>query len=216
MFDINDHSWVARSVPAERAEPEIAFYIAEGFSPDPNSAREEDDVALPRPTTVTDRRLTSTEAQKSESDLIGYYRSVLSLVEEHQQTYNDFSPYFWLKLTIGWESGELGFSWYDTLDPMESLFDWIQAAEDGDIWSDVEQGWEMICIRVGERFHFRQGGFDQGDEYENVALPREQLLQSVTVLRARIKAIISRLIAEIGEDYWTRYRYDLRTDLDMR
>ena len=71
----------------------------------------------------------------------------------------------------------------------------------------------MIAVRVGSRFHFRLGGFDQGGEYANIALPRDDLLASISRLRERMHTIIERLSAEIGEDYWTHYRYDLRTDL---
>ena len=108
---------------------------------------------------------------------------------------------------------DIGELWHGLAPPYLPLFDWLEDAADGEMWSDVEQGWEMIAIRSGSSFHFRQGGFDQGGEYANVAFPRDDLLASVARLRERMNVIIARLTAEIGEDYWTRQRYDLRTDL---
>lgn len=114
-----------------------------------------------------------------------------------------------LALQIGWVDKSIDFAWYDTLEPMEALFDWLINARHEEIWWDVEQGWEMIAVRAGAYFHFRQGGFDQGDEYANIAFPRDELLGSLSTLRQRVRAIVIHLSNAIGTDYWSYYRDDL-------
>ncbi|MEM9881215.1 MAG: hypothetical protein AAF862_18260 [Pseudomonadota bacterium] len=96
---------------------------------------------------------------------------------------------------------------------MTRLFDWLSSAVDGDLWSDCGQGWDIIAVCSQRYFHFRQGGFDQGGEYLNVALPKAALLTSIAALRARMQSILDTLSSAIGEDYWSSHRYDLRSDL---
>jgi len=215
MFDIDDRSWIAQSVVAQNANAEITFVLYSMFHRDPNSLDEANVIGLPVPGAISSEpiALSSKEALNNMQGLVDHYRAVLQLARQHGRSYNEFSHHMKLQLQFLWSDGVLGFSWRDTLDSMESLFNWLRDSADGDIWSDVEQGWEMIIVRVGSSFHFREGGFDQGGEYVNIALPREELLDSISGLRKRIHIIIGRLTADLGEDYWSRYRYDLRTDL---
>ena len=216
MFDVEDRSWIAESVKVANAEAEITFSLQPAYYPKPNSLDEASPVALPAPawTSTEPYDLASKDVLVNEQGLLDHYKAVLQLARRYGHSYNEFNHHMWLRLHFSWDGGGIGFAWYDTLDLMESVFDWLRNATDGELWSDVEQGWEMIAIRVGDRFHFRQGGFDQGDEYANVALPRDALLASISNLRERMGLIIARLTADLGEDYWTRYRYDLRTDLN--
>lgn len=214
MFD-KDRSWTERSIPAASAGAEIFFVARPKFQTNPNSLDDASSVALPA-VSLGDGEpgdLPSITVMNHESELVRHYRMVLDHVRRHGHSYNEFSHYFWLRLRLGWGDGAITFPWYDTFHPMQRVFGWLETAADDDLWSDIEQGWELIAIRRGPLFHFREGGFDQGEEYANVALPRDQLLRSISSLRVRMRTIIMRLTAEIGEDYWTQYRYDLRTDL---
>jgi hypothetical protein len=214
MFDPQDRSWIARSTVTANAYADVEFYLSAEFYPDPNDLDDTKVIALPLPVGagVEQGGLSSKDILDNPRELVDHYKSVLSLAREHGHSYNQFDHHMSLGLWFGWPDGAISF-WYNTLDVMEPLFDWLKNAADGEMWSDVEQGWEMIAIRSGSRIHFRQGGFDQGGEYANVALPRDDLLASIADLRQRMSVIIARLTAEVGEDYWTRHRYDLRTDL---
>lgn len=214
MFDTQDRSWIARSAVAANAYAEVVFYLSPEFYPDPNDLDEKNVIALPVPAGagVEQGGLSSTDVLDDAQDLVDHYKAVLTLAAKHGHAYNQFDHHMSLGLWFGWTDGAISF-WYNTLNVMEPLFDWLKDAADGEMWSDVEQGWEMIAIRSGSTSHFRRGGFDQGGEYANVAFPRDDLLASVARLRERMNVIIARLTAEIGEDYWTRHRYDLRTDL---
>jgi hypothetical protein len=219
MFDTDDRSWLPNSILATTARAEIAFLLCNEFNKDPWAVAETDGIPLAAPSisAIDPYRITSAQVLGHERALAEHYKAVLQLARQHNQSYNEIETHFWLRLHFEWEQRGLGFSWYDNFQPMEGLFDWLASAAEGDDWSDIEQGWEMICVRlVGSRFHFRQGRFDQGGETANVALPRDTLLGSISDLRGRMRLIIPRLVAEIGEDYWTRYRYDLRADLESQ
>lgn len=215
MFDVTDRTWITKSAVAASADADIVFSLSPAFHPDPNALDEMGAIALPAPLLASAEPYSpsSNDVFDNEQELAHHYKDVLKLARQHGQSYNEFSRHMWLRLHFEWTEGVIGFPWYDTLDGMEVLFDWLNDAADGDTWSDLEQGWEMIAVRLGPRLHFREGGFDQGGEYANVALPRDDLLVSISRLRERMHLIIGRLTAEIGEDYWTHYRYDLLTGL---
>jgi hypothetical protein len=215
MFDVEDRSWLAKSIMAARADAEITFSLPPTYHPDPNSLNEVDAIPLPAPAQTRGERydIASKDVPANEQGLVDHYKAVLQLARQYSHSYNEFHHHMWLRLHFSWDGGAIGFAWYDTLDSMELVFEWLRDAADGEMWSDVEQGWEMVAVRAGDRFHFRQGGFDQGGEYANVAFPREELLASISRLRERMGRIIARLTADLGEDYWTSHRYDLRADL---
>ncbi|MEL7130103.1 MAG: hypothetical protein AAGK23_11195 [Pseudomonadota bacterium] len=217
MFNIEDRSWISRSTFAESAEAEISFCLATTFNPDPNSLEDASAIALPGfvgHNVEGFEDIPSSDVVGNEQRLINHYKAVLRLADQHGQTYNEFDHHMWLRLHIGWEEKVVGFPWYDTLELMENLFSWLSCAVDGDLWSDAEEGWEMIVLRSASNIHFRWGGFDQGGEHANIAFPRESLLSSISILKERIRLLIDRLAAEIGEDYWSRYPLDLRPDLN--
>lgn len=215
MFDERDRSWTAKSAIAANADAEIFFSLLPEFHKDPNVLDETSAIALPAPAIASAEPFSPSakEVVNNEAWLAEHYLAVLNLAHQHGQSYNEICHHMWLRLLFEWDGSAIPFPWYDTLEPMEHLFYWLHTAGDGDALSDVEQGWEMISVRIGSRFHFRLGGFDQGGEYANVALPRDELLASISSLRERMRTIVARLSAEVGEDYWTRHRYDLRTDL---
>ncbi len=216
MFDPQDRSWTTKSIVLTNTNAEIRFSLADEFYKDPNILDETSRVAIPAPALESEDPYypSSIEVLSHVGALAEHYRAVLKLARLYGHSYNEYCQHFWLRLQFEGAEGGIPFPWYDTLESMERLFDWLHSAADGDEWHDVEQGWEVIAIRIGQHFHLRLGGFDQGGEFANFALPRDPLLASVASLRERMGALVTRLTAELGEDYWTRHRYDLRTDLD--
>ncbi|MGH6952064.1 MAG: hypothetical protein ACREH4_14470, partial [Vitreimonas sp.] len=64
MFDVEDRSWIVKSVMAANADAEITFFLPPAYHPDPNSLDETDAIALPSPgkTSAEDYDLASKEA----------------------------------------------------------------------------------------------------------------------------------------------------------
>jgi len=215
LFDTQDRSWVKKSKFVGNAHAEISFSLAPTYQPEPDCLDEDNAISLPvfKIGNRNPEDIPSMDVVGNEQLLVDHYQAVLRLANEHGHTYREFEHHMWLRLHITCEDDAIGFSWYDTLERMEKLFSWLKDADDGDLWSDVDQGWEVIAIRIGPYVHFRQGGFDQGGEYANLAFPRDNLLKSVSALQKRIGLIIAELSRSIGEDYWSHYRRDLRPDV---
>ncbi len=211
MFELDDRSWVKNSVSASVADVEVFFHLSDEFHPDPNDLDDAAVLPLSMPSNVLEStsQLCSREAVVGFSELVEHYREVLNAATEHRQVYNDFSHHMWQRLVISSDEGAVSFAYYDNWNEMNALFETLKVLEDGQQHWDVEQGWEMIILRIGSRFHFREGGFDQGGEYANVSFPRESLLASFKELEARMANLIGRLTQEFGEDYWSEFRQDL-------
>lgn len=211
MFELDDRSWVESSVTASAADVEVFFHLSDEFHPDPNDLDKATVLPLSIPSNVLEgtSQLFSRDAVAGFSELVEHYREVLNAAKEHRQAYNDFSHHMWLGLAISSGEGAVSFAYYDNWNDMKALFETLKAIQDGQQHWDVEQGWEMIILRIGSRFHFREGGFDQGDEYANVSFPRDSLLASFEELESRMTSLIGRLTLEFGEDYWSEFRQDL-------
>lgn len=211
MFELEDRSWVKKSVSATAASVEVFFDLSDEFHPDPNDLDEATVLPLSIPSDVLEgtSQLFSRDAVARFSELVAHYREVLNAAKKHRQTYNDFSHHMWLKLLISSAEGAITFAYHDSWSEMKALFEALKTTDEGQQHWDVHQGWEMIILRVGPRFHFREGGFDQGGEYANVSFPRNSLLASFEELEVRMTSLIERLTLELGEDYWSEFRYDL-------
>lgn len=211
MFELDDRSWIKNSVSASVADVEVFFHLSDEFHPDPNDLDNAAVLPLSMPSNVLEgtSQLYSRDAVAGFSELVGHYREVLNAATEHRQVYNDFSHHMWQRLVISSAEGAVSFAYYANWNEINALFEKLKAIEDGQQHWDVEQGWEMIILRIGSRFHFREGGFDQGGEYANVSFPRDSLLASFQELESRMANLIGRLTQEFGEDYWSEFRYDL-------
>lgn len=216
MFDLNDRSWTGKSLSCASPTAEIYFSLPNDYYPDPNASDDTSAIRLDPPFAELDTPffVPSAYVVGKEAFLSEYFLEVLKLAKEYDHSFNDFEHHMWLSLRIACDGTILFFSWYDQLDEMERLFDWLENACPDDQWFDADQGWEMVVIRVSDAFHFRYGGFEQGSEYANLAIDRNEVLHSIRKLRKRMPPIIKELTKVVGEDYWSRYRYDLRTDLE--
>ncbi|MEM7060442.1 MAG: hypothetical protein AAF557_22915 [Pseudomonadota bacterium] len=210
MFDPQDRSWLAQSLDASNAKVEIGFFVSGEFYRDPNNTEEK---PLPLPTIGSlqgdARYLFANDAIAETQQLIEYYKQILTLATKYSQTYDEINHYFSLRLQIVSQAGEIGFPWYDHREEIDGVLDWLISSQDGDQWHDLEQGWEVIVVRRGTKLHFREGAFDQGGEQENLAFSGEELSSSIAQTRSIMSELIPKLVREIGEDYWTRFRYDL-------
>ena len=211
MFELDDRSWIKNSVSASVADVEVFFHLSDEFHPDPNDLDDAAVLPLSMPSNVLEgtSQLYSRDAVAGFSELVEHYQEVLNAARKHRQVYNEFSHHMWQRLVISSDEGAVSFAYYDNWNEMNALFEKLKAIEDGQQHWDVEQGWEMIILRIGSRFHFREGGFDQGGEYANVSFPRDSLLASFQELETRMANLIGRLTQEFGEDYWSEFRQDL-------
>ncbi|MEO0608463.1 MAG: hypothetical protein AAFY82_09545 [Pseudomonadota bacterium] len=152
---------------------------------------------------------TSVESFNHLDDLIHHYRTVLELAKRYDLFYTDYFYHFWLRLRLRSEDSEIEFAAYDSWRQMRAVFDWLDHAADGATRRDASGRWELLIARLGDRIHFRETGVDRSLRRTNVAFPKATLLAGIAPLQERVEIIISRVVAEIGDDYWTDFRRDL-------
>lgn len=218
--------WVARSVTADTAMVDVYFTIADSFYVgDPNDSTQLHDPAFRRPLPppgflqAVPAFASTREIEGHEPQLAEYYARILREHRRSGRPYQQNSHHFWMRLFFRFTEEEaITFPWYDTRAEMTPLFGWLRSAEDGQTWWDMDQGWELTAIRLGDRFYFRgTDGERDAEEWLNVSTPRSLLLQEIDAADRRLVAIISVLTSRLGADHWSTRRRESppssRTDL---
>jgi hypothetical protein len=214
MFD-DTRDWLDRAEPVTDPDVEVVFATLPGFyvgdANNPDQIRNPRyQVPLPNPVTGEGNAaaLTTRAVATHVEALAAHYREVITLAWVNGKAFSQFGYHFWMRLGIGWKGESLSFPWYDTWEEMDHLLGWLEAAEDGDDWLDIDQGWQLAVVRREERFFFREGD-DSDEERLVVSIDRRPLLGAVQSLRDRIVPIISELTSLLGTDYWTSRRSDV-------
>ncbi len=204
-------AWTANSTASNLTYIEVIFQLSPKFFTKPGNRKQTRAFPLPM-LPSTDRRsgeYTSVEALEHVDELTSHYRSVLCLAAEHKLAYKDYFYHFWLRLRLRSEEAEIEFEGYDSWLQMRTLFTWLEQTANQSSVQETADGWQLLIACLDERFHFRESGVDPDSRTTSLSFPRSDLLARLPPLRGRVDQIISRLVDEIGEDYWTDFRRDL-------
>ncbi|HEV7690783.1 MAG TPA: hypothetical protein VGO52_08175 [Hyphomonadaceae bacterium] len=209
MFDTDDRTWIEMSTAKQHAEAEVIFLLKPDFYKGDDkkfneNRRDTVPISAPAIGEGTQYHLNSRDVIGHERELAAHYETVLELARKFGKKHTSITSHFWLRLVLVAEDVTLGFPWYDTWQEMEKFLNWAELANDGVEWFDIDQGWEMVALRAADRIHVRQGDGEE-EEFENVSLPRDALLDSIAELKGRAPRIINRLIGMVGKDYWTTH-----------
>jgi hypothetical protein len=208
---MDDSEWVARAKPVEGAVIEVGFLISDsfyfgpenGFSPEQWKSHRE---PLYQPAIERhNNRVLSSALSDTPAELLKHYADVIRARDKHKKRWATQPAYFWMRPLI-FAAGvfEISFTWYDTWEETKPLLDALERSEEGEIFSDLEQGWEVAIVASGGRLLIRQGDFDSGEEQECVSLDRASLTRQIPLLRDRCDRVLSELRRELGHDYWSR------------
>lgn len=69
----------------------------------------------------------------------------------------------------------------------------------------MDQGWQIQAVRIGDDLHIRQSDPDDGDEYDNIAVPFEVFAEQAKGVERRALEVIDSLSAQLGVDVWSAY-----------
>lgn len=139
----------------------------------------------------------------SASELVRHYRNVLRLAEEHARP--PARSHFWLRpfiLSAG--EPEVPFDWHDTREDAEALLSDLEKPVEGELFHDLDQGWEVEVFASGDRLFIRYANFDTQEELACFCCDRAALVRQVAPLRVRLDAILAELRMALGADYWSR------------
>jgi hypothetical protein len=110
--------------------------------------------------------LLSADMRESVAELVPYYQDVERLIVYHMKKMGQQSHYFWMRPLI-FTRGEFAitFPWYDTWEEAVPMLDALTALGDGQLFHDLDQGWEFHAFADGDQLVLRQGDLDSGKEH---------------------------------------------------
>lgn len=151
----------------------------------------------------------SLKAQDNSEKLLAYYREVLRLANNYGRKKAEIGHYFWLKLYFWRPEKEvtMNFPWYDTLEDMAPVLEKIASDEEGLLFHDVDEGWEIEIVARDGFIYAREGDFENGEYSILHKIPRERLAIDCHEALVRARALIEWLSDCVGEDYWTHAKY---------
>jgi len=151
----------------------------------------------------------SLKAEDFPEKLLDYYREVLRLAKNYGKKDLEITHYFWLKLYF-WRP-DLGiameFPWYDKLEQMLPVLEKIAGDEDGLIYHDEDQDWDIDIYAKDGFIYIREGNFLDGEINILHKIPRGPLAIDCRSAMARATALVAWLSDELDKDYWTKSAY---------
>lgn len=204
-------SWIDNARPISSIDAEICFLLNGDFYYGPDShpqivERKEVDplpkLDFPR---VVEQMARTSEISGHEHQLADYYSGVLSAANKHGKTFNEIRQYFWIRFWL-WNSEEdirVRFPWYDTLGEIENFIKCVIEAEDGEVFYDIDQGWELDVFAKNEFLYIQERDPDYDEVYYAVRLPRAPLIKSLIELVERATIQVDALSNLVGHNYWT-------------
>ncbi|WP_156480573.1 hypothetical protein [Aquipseudomonas alcaligenes] len=210
--------WVKQSKNIDYLDLEVCFQLHDNFYiGDPNSHEQLQDekyretVKLPPFERVVPTMARTSEAIGHTNELASYYKNLIEKSVGRNKPFNEIRQYFWLRLWF-WNTEEdvhVSFPWYDSLSEMQQLFSWLKGHPE-EPYIDMDQGWQIEAVRIGENVHIRQSDPDCDEEYANVSVPFEVFFNKANEVENRAQQIITNLSKELGVDVWSKYLQDAR------
>lgn len=203
-------SWFSDAKPIDSVEIDVFFLLRDNLYSDLDldeaRRRSRYKLELPSFDRKTPGAARTIEIVGHESSLAAYYRQVLEVAGRHGLLLKEITNLFWLRLSI-WDpvaQVTVSFPWYDTYAEMVPLFERMNRDVEGEVFSDIDQGWEIEVHTFGTDLLIRERDPETETVYYAIRFPKLKLLEQIPALRERTEALISSLSQEVGVDPWTR------------
>ena len=205
--------WVSKSKRIDDLDVEVCFTLRDTlYVGGPNSPAQLQDQQYYQPLEMPSfERVVPTLARTSEvlgntEGLASYYKEVVERSFAIGRTFSEIRQYFWLDLFF-WNKQEnvvLSFPWYDHFSEIQRFFSWLNNDPEKP-FEDADQGWQIQAVRIGDDLHIRQSDPDDGDEYDNIAVPFEVFAEKAKGVERRALEVIDALSEQLGVDVWSAY-----------
>ena len=145
----------------------------------------------------------SADINGKEEELFAYYKDLKAKVLARGKSLEN-STEFWNRPVIyAPDSFNLSFCWHDRFREGKSLLRALLADDDGEVFSDIDQGWQLDIYRHDGMLYALQGDPDTGTVHYNVKFEHAPIKDQAAQLLPRIEKLIADLTAQLGTDYWT-------------
>lgn len=161
--------------------------------------------ALYLPFQNPDLLITTENIKDNKEELIKYYENVVALSKKHGKK---ISPsYFWIRpLLRDKEDNKIltGFPWYDTMNEVKYLFSELQKEEEGTVFYDVDQGWELVIENKDGKIYLQESDPDYNEIHCSINFDRNSMIQQSVFVLHETQKIINKLVKHFGFDCWTK------------
>lgn len=203
--------WISRAKPVDPVSVDVVFLVSETFYYGPENgftAEQWETLREPLYSPKVDRygKYVLSEALDGSADeLVRYYQDVVRLAARHRKELKTDSSYFWIRPLI-FARGELDitFPWYDTWAEAAPVLDALASPDDGQLFRDMDQGWDFEAFAEAERLFLRRGNSDSGEDLFIIATRRAAVMSQIPTVRGRVERLLQQLTAAMGRDYWSR------------
>jgi hypothetical protein len=197
--------WVAQPVL------DVAFLLQESlyYGPDNDFSEEQwnalrDPLCRPRLPMYGRGKVLLRDAMADRVQLLRYYASVLQTAATRGKVLSPGAPEFWLRVVVLSGGEELiSCAWHDTLEEALSILDALVRPGDGELFHDIDQGWELRVRAVGSQVIVRESDPDTGSVHACFRCDRSALAMQAQIARHELQEIITWLTSELGRNYWS-------------
>jgi hypothetical protein len=144
------------------------------------------------------------DAMAQRIELLRYYESVIRTATGRGKALEPAAPEFWLRIVFLSGDQELASgAWHDVLEQALSVLDAVAAPSDGEIYYDIDQGWELRIIGEGARITVRQADPDSGETDACFWTDRDALAGQARTASRDLRAMVAWLTSQLGRNYWS-------------
>ncbi|AJQ94830.1 hypothetical protein [Gynuella sunshinyii] len=137
-----------------------------------------------------------------EEELIKHYRDVVQKYAEYGKDISQ-STHFWNRPVIYNSDFVISFPWHDHFREGKNVLDHLTSVEDGNIYRDIDQGWALDIAARDDLIYAREWDPDYEEIHYQVKFDRVTIRQQAKALMTDVPALIQKLSAALGHDYWT-------------
>ena len=203
------NDWVQQAEYKSEVIIDIGFMVQEsfyfgpenGFTPEQYQELRE---ALPVPDFEMSGNFVLTKNLAGKEFLLAeHYKAVVAMHEKHCKDISK-STHFWNRPIVFQENDFcISFSWHDRFREGKNVLESLSSIQDGEIYWDRDQGWELEIYGQGEFLFAREWDPDYEKLHCQVKFDRKSVREQSQALIAHTTEIISYLSREIGHDHWT-------------
>jgi hypothetical protein len=218
-FPLPEGAWIAQARPLRSFACDAAFHIAPSIYVGPDNGMTPLEWATANvrlPPVMLPRQFpdeaTTMEVLDREDALIGHYRRILQVTEQHGKAASlQPFPYFRTQPAIIADDTVLTeFSWTDDIPETRTVLEILAqsgGAAPGLLHDDQDQGWRILIVaRDGSIVFIEWEGEGPPLADGGYAVDSAELARQAGAALERLRIIHERLVLALGRDYWS-YRY---------
>jgi hypothetical protein len=204
---LNDNlNWIQQAQDADSFLVDIGWIVHDEFlygAGNPKTIEDYKNVAFKRiklslPPITKGSYILSADAIKAPGQLLDHFYRILCLSRE----LNEGAPSFWMRPVIWSGDGRgMDFHWLDSYAETRYWIDAICRNDDGELFHDIDQGWQVMFFGRGEFIFAAQSGDDDDENPASISafrFTRAPLQAKVRAASDRAAVLVQKIKNQLG------------------